>query len=230
MVRVLLAMIFAALAAGCTAPDRIAAPAPIAPPPPSALVRSAAPTPPDGAALGLAIPARSADGSYATPNRDIAPRAAAWHLRAAFNVAALNCADPQIASAYNRILKLHRDELAQSYRAVTNIHGAHLDPVMTRLYNHFAQPPVLRRFCATAGALATEASEWPRGSFAAQALPALGRIDEPFVDFYARYDAYRAALAAWRSGAPVAAPRLAYDTGFAADARVTGGMITLAAR
>ncbi len=183
--------------------------------------------PPDGAAANLVIPARLADGSYATPNRDVFAPAAAWHLRAAFNVAALNCNDPAIAAAYNRFLTVHRRALADAHRRAAAFHGAGFDPAMTRLYNYFAQPPVLARFCATAGALAQEAANWPAAAMPDAAGPALARIDQPFIDFYARYDAWRAAATAPRP----TGPRLTYQASiFAFDPTVTGGSEALAAR
>ncbi|MEG3181531.1 hypothetical protein [Sphingomonas sp. LT1P40] len=229
MFRVSLLLPFVALATACAGPERVAAPAP-APPLPMAI--APAPVPPDRAASGLTIPARLADGSYATPNRAISAAGALWHLRAAFNVAALNCPDGSLAPAYNRVLAVHRKALTTAHRALIAEHGdnAAFDPAMTRLYNYFAQPPVLARFCATTAPLLHAAAALPPGEFAAFSTMALAQVDRPFADFYARYDSYRAELAAWRSGVPVA-PRLAYDSSiFVTAATVTGGRTALAAR
>lgn len=229
MTRIILALPLIALASACAGPARIAvsAPPPVAAPPP---IRTAAPPAPDGAAANLVIPARLADGSYATPNRTAAASMAAWHLRVALNVAALNCADPAIASGYNRFLHLHRHELAQAHHRVSAVHGSNLDPQMTRLYNYFAQPPVLARFCATAAPTLHEATMLSTGGLAAFAPQALAAIDRPFTDFYARYDAWRVDLANWRRGT-LATPQLAYDVaGLAAPPIVTGGETRLAAR
>lgn len=222
--------------AGCAGHKQVAAPAPI-PVPLPAPVRAAAPLPPDRAAAGLTIPARLADGSYASPNRGVSAAGAVWHLRAAFNVAALSCPDTTLAPAYNKLLATHRQALAAAHRTLTAEHGGmtSFDPAMTRLYNYFAQPPVLARFCAAAGPLLQQAAMLQAGSLDGFAPAALAAIDRPFGEFYARYDSYRAELAAWRAGTPVAAssaPRLAYDqTVFTANTRVTGGARTvLAAR
>lgn len=201
-------------------------PVPVAP----VVVRGAAPPPPDGAAVGLSIPARLIDGAYATPNHGVPTFATAWHLRAAFNVAALNCADSAIASGYNRFLHLHRRELADAHHRVAAMHGSAFDPAMTRLYNYFAQPPVLARFCATAAPVMHQANLLPAGGLAEFAPEALAAIDRPFTDFYARYDAWRIDLANWRRGTP-ATPQLAYDVaGLAPPPIVTGGETRLAAR
>lgn len=226
--------------AGCAGSKQVAAPAPI-PVPAPAPVRTAAPVPPDGAAAGLTIPARLADGSYASPNRGVSAAGAMWHLRAAFNVAALSCPDATLAPTYNRLLTTHRQALAAAHRLLAAEHGGmtSFDPAMTRLYNYFAQPPVLARFCAAAGPLLHQAALLSAGSLDGFAPAALAAIDQPFGEFYARYDRYRADLALWRAGTPVAAstvaastPRLAYDrTVFTANTRVTGGGRTvLAAR
>lgn len=216
--------------AGCAGQKQIVAPAPI-PVPAPAPVRVAAPLPPDGAASGLTIPARLADGSYATPNRAVSAAGAVWHLRAAFNVAALSCPDATLAPAYNRLLGTHRQALAAAHRTLTAEHGGmtSFDPAMTRLYNYFAQPPVLAHFCARAGPLLHQAATLPVGSLDGFAASALTSIDQPFGDFYARYDAYRTDLAAWRAGT-LAAPRLDYDrTVFTANVAVTGGGRTVLA-
>lgn len=203
-----------------------AAPAPLPP------VAVSAPTPPDRAAAGLKIPARLADGSYATPNRDVSAAGTLWHLRAAFNVAALNCPDATLATTYNQVLTVHGKALTKAHRELMAEHGgdAAFDPAMTRLYNYFALPPVMARFCATTAPLLQAAATQPAEEFAAFAAQALAQIDRPFTDFYARYDSYRTDLAAWQAG-KTAAPRLAYDPGvFAPAEAVTGGSTRLAAR
>lgn len=229
MVRVSLLLPLVALVAGCAAKEQVAAPAPPLPLPPAAV---SAPTPPDRAAPGLTIPARLADGSYATPNRGVSVAATLWHLRAAFNVAALNCPDATLAPTYNRVLSVHGKALTRAHRELMAEYGGYaaFDPAMTRLYNYFAQPPVMVRFCATTAPLMQAATAQPADAFPAFAAQALAQIDRPFTDFYARYDAYRTDLAAWQAG-KTAAPRLAYDPGvFAPAEAVTGGSTRLAAR
>ena len=222
--------VLAALA-GCSGQKHVAAPAPL-PAPLPAPRRVAAPLRPEGAAAGLTIPARLADGNYATPNRSVSAAGAVWHLRAAFNVAALSCPDTSLAPAYNKLLTTHRQALAAAHRTLTAEHGgmASFDPAMARLYNFCAQPPVLARFCVQAGPLLHQAAALPAGAIGDFAGTALAAIDRPFGEFYARYDSYRTDLAAWRAGT-LAAPRLSYDrTVFTANMDVTGGRTVLAAR
>lgn len=232
MTRLLLTLPLLALTAACAGPERIAAPAPL-PVPAPAPTQTAAPRAPDGAAANLVIPARLPDGSYATPNRNVSAAAAAWHLRAAFNVAALNCNDPALAPAYNQFLKAHRGALKAAHHALTREYGdsAAFDPAMTRLYNYFAQPPVMAQFCATAAPLLHQLATLPTADLPSVAPAALAQVDRPFTDFYARYDAWRADLAAWRAGTPLATPRLAYaNEVFRAETDIGGGAVTLAAR
>ena len=227
--RVLASLAVLTALAGCAGQKHAMAPTPRPAPVP---VRATAPLPPDGAAARLTIPARLPDGSYATPNRNVSAAGAVWHLRAAFNVAALSCPDTTLVPAYNKLLTGHRQALAAAHRALTAEHGgvASFDPAMTRLYNYFAQPPVLARFCATAGPLLHQAAAMPAGSLNGFAATALASIDRPFGEFYARYDTYRSDLAAWQAGT-LAAPRLAYDHAvFAPHAQVTGGRTALAGR
>lgn len=221
--RVLASLAVLAALAGCAGQKQVAAPALPAPVP--APVRTAAPVPPDGAAAGLTIPARLADGNYATPNRNVSAAGAVWHLRAAFNVAALSCPDTSLAPAYNKLLAAHRHALTAAHRTLTAEYGgmASFDPAMTRLYNYFAQPPVLARFCAAAAPRLHQAAAMSAGTLNGFAGSALAAIDRPFGEFYARYDAYRADLAAWHAGT-LASPRIGYDNAaFAPHPGVTGG-------
>lgn len=209
MRRHLLAVSIAVALSGCSSRKidtvEVAVPMPVPiPPAPTPM-----PQPPNRAALGLTIPARLSDGSYATPNRAVSASAALWHLRAALNVAALGCPDPTLSAAYNRLLATHRAALAQAHAALTREYGDadRFDAAMTRLYNYFAQPPAQPGFCAEAAAVLREIETTPALDVLAPA--ALQRLDRPFTEFYAAYDRYREALAAWRAGQ--AGPRIAYD-------------------
>jgi len=82
---------------------------------------------------------------------------------------------------------------------------------MTRLYNFFAQPPVQKEFCARAVPMIATAAALPAGAFESFATGALAQLDQPFVDFYRRYDLYRVELAAWKSGQQSPIPRLGVD-------------------
>ena len=222
----------ALLLAGCAAKPKEVAVAPPAPLP----MPLPPPVPPDGAAAGLSIPQRLPDGRFATPNTALSPQASVWHLRAALNVAVLGCADPDgaLAAAYNRMLATQRTALSAAHRALAVEHGttASFDAAMTRLYNYFAQPPAAAPFCEAARPLLSEAAALPAGAITAFAASALPTLDQPFIDFYARYDRYRIELAAWQSNQPVAAVRLAYqlDAITREDAVTSGPIVRTAAR
>lgn len=175
-------------------------------PPPSS--DAAAPQPPAGAAVGFVPPERDEAG-YRTPNRDLAPEEAVWHVRAALNVAALSCrgtGDEEISGAYNMLLAAERAPLAAAaagtqarYRTrVGDMWEARYDDDMTRLYNFFAQPAAHRGFCAAAATLLHEAQAVSPEAFPGFAGAALPRLEAPFVAFFAAYDDYRGALATWR--------------------------------
>lgn len=209
------------------------------PPEPVALGPMPAPDvrPPAGAAANLVIPVRRADGSYPTPNQDLTPSAAVWHLRVALNVAALGCrggSEARIVSGYNQLLRLRRTALAAAERRlIAEYRGSSAgtdrsayDSAMTRLYNYFAQPPAQAAFCAAAAPVVAEAMVVPAATFDQFAVRAVAQLDQPFTDFYRDYDAYRVARAAprptpyARAGAAIAvmattptgrAPRLSID-------------------
>lgn len=209
---------------GCARKDVAVAPTPPAPPAP--VVAKAMPRPPLNAAANLTLPVPAADGSVATPNTSLSQPATLWHLRAALNVAALQCgkAGDPVEIAYNAFLKTHKSALTAAHASVAKEYkAAHgndaqdaFDDAMTRLYNFYAQPPVRSGFCQTALPLVTEAST--SNDLAELAPRALAAIDAPFVGFYRAYADYRVELAAWQAGSRTmvaanapATPRLEVD-------------------
>ena len=100
-----------------------------------------------------------------------------WSLRAALNIAALQCQfEPQLLSvqSYNALLLDHKDELKQSLDTL----GAYfarvkkskplgqraLDEYGTKIYSGFSTVSGQRMFCQTAGAIAHDALFLRRGS------------------------------------------------------------------
>ncbi len=169
------------------------------------------PQPPQGAAPGQVIPARDAAGRYLTVNTGISLEEAAWHMRAALNVAALGCRDAQereTVAAYNAMLAIHRAPLAAADLAVKSQYrfryGAAAqsrhDGTMTKVYNFFAQPPAQRAFCETARTVLREIASVAPARFHDYAGTALPRLEPPFTDFYRAFEGYRVAMAEWRAG------------------------------
>jgi hypothetical protein len=207
-----LAMLPLALA-GC-AKKTVVAEAPPPPPPPP--VERPMPRPPLSAATSLTLPVPGPDGAYPTPNRNLSPIATAWHVRAALNVAVLQCAKAgePMEVQYNAFLATHKGSLAKAHDGLKaeyrKAHGAawqdRFDDDMTRLYNFYAQPPARAAFCAAAAPLVAAASTTPAAGLDGFAAPALAALDVPFTDFYRAYAAYRTDLAAWQADRTAPSP------------------------
>ncbi|GAA0734562.1 hypothetical protein GCM10009106_18530 [Sphingomonas japonica] len=178
-----------------------------------------------GAAPNLTLPIPAADGTIATPNTRLSQPATLWHLRAALNVAALQCgkAGDPVETSYNAFLQAHKAALTAAHASVAKeykaAHGKDaqdaFDDAMTRLYNFYAQPPVRTGFCDAALPLVAKAqSTTDLAGFAPRALASL---DAPFIGFYRAYAQYRTDLAEWQAGkrtmlaSAAATPRLEVD-------------------
>jgi hypothetical protein len=101
-----------------------------------------------------------------------------WNMRAALNVAALQCQfEPTLMTQtnYNTILLNHADELKQSYDTLTKYFArtgttpkagqTALDQFGTRTYSSFTTVAAQYGFCQTAAGIAHDAIFAPRGSF-----------------------------------------------------------------
>jgi len=126
-------------------------------------------------------PNYAADFPGATP---IEVRSAlVWQMRAALNVAALQCQfEPTLMSVpnYNAILFNHKDEIKKSYDALTKYFirtnktlragQSALDHFDTRNYSTFTTVDAQYGFCQTAARIALRAAIAPRGQFGKIAL------------------------------------------------------------
>jgi hypothetical protein len=207
--------VFAALALSAYKPKKPATPPP--PPAPPAPVIPPRPYPPLNSSPNLVLPALGVNGMYANLNSANTASQNTWNFRSAYNVAALNCLQPQHAQIvvnYRAFLRKHAVGLTAANRGVDadfrKRHGAgyvrQRESFMTKVYNFYAFPPTVQYFCDAALAVSNEANAIPPaqlGSFAATALP---RFDMVFENFYRSYAQYRTDLAAWdaRYGRPVA--------------------------
>lgn len=101
-----------------------------------------------------------------------------WNMRAALNVAALQCQfEPTLMTQanYNVILLNHEDELKKSYDVLTKYFArtaktvkagqTALDQFGTRTYSGFTTVAAQYGFCQTAASIARDAIFVPRGSF-----------------------------------------------------------------
>jgi hypothetical protein len=111
-----------------------------------------------------------------------------WQLRAALNVAALQCDfAPTLftTSNYNHMLAQHRSELAGAFSAIgryfeRTVGGkpgqTALDQYGTRTYSSFSTVQAQRTYCEVAGSVGREALFTPRGSLGQLASRRLGEL------------------------------------------------------
>jgi hypothetical protein len=117
-----------------------------------------------------------------------------WNLRAALNVAALQCQfEPMLLTLqnYNGLLADHADELKTSYTTLTNYFRrvnktpkegqSALDQYGTRVYSSFSTVSAQRIFCQTAGEIGHAALWTPRGSFGTLAQERLGEMRKALI-------------------------------------------------
>jgi hypothetical protein len=184
--------------AGCTTAPT---PVPSASAPPPAQVVPPRPLPPNGAPDAMVTPPIGPDAVRQTPNTGLAGDETIWHLRSAWNVAALSCrgdADKPIAEGYAAFLKAYARPLAAANRRLDAKYGrAARDARATELYNYFASPPVIADLCRVALAVSAEWLKARPKNLAAFAAAALPRFEAPYLAFFDAYDRYRADAAAW---------------------------------
>lgn len=119
-----------------------------------------------------------------------------WSMRAALNVAALQCQfEPSLNTVrnYNALLMDHREELKSSFdtlgeyferTAKTKKAGqSALDQFGTRTYSSFATVGAQYGFCQTANAIGRDANFAPRGQFGAFATERMQELRNSLVPF-----------------------------------------------
>lgn len=185
-----------------------APPPPPPPPPPPVAVIPPRPLPPGNASLTQILPARTADGSFATANANLSGERAFWHMKIGLNVAAIGCRGPEeatLVAAYNQIVKTHVRTIQSTEKAVvtqinkelkTKGNGAR-DKLSTSLFNYFAQPPAQRAFCVKANEIAQIVAATPSQNLVTESTAHLVALDQPFIDFYNAYAQYQRDVAAW---------------------------------
>lgn len=215
--RASIVLLLAGVAACAPKPVPPVVPPPVVVVPPPAPAPMPMPVPPNNAAPTLTIPGLDATGRRMTPNVGLSPEQSLWQLRIALNVAALNCRGPNEAALvanYTRFLNANSAVNSRAERWVIADQGrrngtngiAARDALSTRLYNYFAQPPVLAEFCQTATSVMALAAVEPTATITAFAATRLPEVDQPFVSFYNAYDRYRADYALWLSRQPAPPP------------------------
>lgn len=207
-VRSIVAALGLALLAACAS-----APPPPPPPPPPApkpIATPLRPVPPGGASRRLAIPAKGPDGVRRTINVGLGPLEKVWNFRSAWNVAALNCLEPEyqpILAAYKQFLDLHEDRLSainkqldRDYRAKLGSEATRTREIyMTQVYNYFALPPAHDYMCDAALEISQQALLAPPTDPDAFAQAALPRLEAAFERFYVDMEQYWANVTEWDS-------------------------------
>lgn len=201
------AVVGIAALSGCTPPP----PAPPPPPPPPVVEAfPARPVAPGYAQENLAVPPMSATGVRQTVNAGLTSAQTTWNLRSAYNVAALNCQGPQyamMADRYGTFLQTHARELSATNRALDSEFRQKYGPgykdvrdrYMTQVYNYFALPPALDRFCDEALKVSTELETVEKGNLDIASATMLPRLESVFLGFYSEYEAWRLAASAWEA-------------------------------
>jgi hypothetical protein len=216
--KIIIAASMLLLASGLEAkPKKVPLPPPPLPPPPPIIVYiPPRPTPPLGASPLFTVPLLGPNGVRQTINNQIGPLQTVWNLRSAYNVAALGCLRPEHAEilvGYKRFLKIHKVGLQKANRAVDadyrkRFGTAYIRPreaYMTQVYNYYAFPPTLPKFCDAALAMARESMTLKPVDLTAFAARYVPQFDLVYESFYRSYDQYRADAAAWDAKyAPVA--------------------------
>jgi hypothetical protein len=104
-----------------------------------------------------------------------------WHLRAALNVAALNCRGRGIASVtpgYNRMLSIHHTTLAAAAQSEqARYPGRKYDTHVTQLFNRYSLIRNHRLYCADAQAVVGRVNAASARELVRMAPEALGQLD-----------------------------------------------------
>jgi hypothetical protein len=192
-----------ALLAACATPP---------PPPPPRVVESVPyrPLPPGGAYYVMDIPRVGPDGRRFNINSNLSDDHLVWHLRSAWNVAALNC----FAAEYAPILEGYRGFLKNQARPLKAVNERiekeyarqyvtkreamiARDAVTTQVYNFFASPPVRSGFCRAALDMANRGLAAPKTDPLTFARANFEGLLVPFEEFFVEYEAYERASAEW---------------------------------
>lgn len=209
-----IAIALLAVSPGAAKKKKVLPPPPPPPPPaPVVVIIPPKPYPPMRAAPNLTIPPTGLDGVRQTVNARLSTAQTTWNLRSAFNVAALNCQQPQhagILTGYKAYLKTHARALRAANLAVdapfkkqAGVKGSAWirarEGYMTKVYNYYASPPTLPAFCDATLAMSLASMQVPVGGLDAFSAAELPKIEAVFENFFKAYEQYRVDLALWEA-------------------------------
>jgi hypothetical protein len=200
------------------------------------------PIPPGGAAYAMEIPVLGPDGVRQTVNAGLNEDETLWHFRSGWNVAALNCLDPEhekpILDGYSAFLKQNQRKLSAAntaldaqFRRENGTRSAALrarETFMTQVYNYFALPPARADFCNIALTISNEYMATPPEDISQFAATRLPMMDAAFERFFRAYEQYRIDSAAWdlRYGAQYGASQPGYVAVHSLGAPGVGASLT----
>ncbi|MXO58016.1 hypothetical protein GRI89_00460 [Altererythrobacter salegens] len=171
------------------------------------------------------IPPVGADGLRRTVNTGLDGYGTLWNFRSVWNVAALNCLNPedeQIVAGYGKFLTDNRKALAtanaeldKQYRAKNSSRSNAVkarEAFMTQVYNYFALPPVRTELCSNARSLASSYLATKPGDINQFAAVGLAQFEGSYQQFFTAYEQYRVDSAEWdaRYGAQYGASQPGY--------------------
>ena len=197
-----------AAATGLAVLAACASPPPPPPPPPPPVAVPSRPLPPGGAAANTFIPPVGVDGLRHTVNSHVSAAQRIWNFRSAYNVAALNCLQPQhagILDGYKSFLTVHKRDLTRINNTVEGEwrkaegkgYMRARDTYTTQVYNYWALPPVLPQFCDAMTQIVQQEALTPSPSVDVFAENGLAKLEGVFNEFYRSFEQYRVDVAAW---------------------------------
>lgn len=227
---VLAGVVAVAISAVAACAPKPAPPPPPPPPPAPVAYIPPRPLPPLGAAVGLTVPPLGLNGQRMTVNTGITPAQTLWNLRSAYNVAALNCLNPEhgdILVGYKKFLTSNKKALATANKTVDSEYRKRFgtnwirprEAYMTQVYNYFAYPATVAKFCDAALVMARESMAVKPADLPHFAERNLAFLDSVFHQFFLAYEKYQADAAAWDAKYALksaAAPILLPEVGAAA--------------
>ncbi|MGX7896779.1 hypothetical protein [Tsuneonella sp. HG222] len=158
----------------------------------------------------MSIPPVGADGIRRTVNTGLDNDRTLWHFRSVWNVAALNCVNPEdqpILDNYGKFLKDNAKVLTAANNSIDRLYRSNYpgrnegvkmrEAEMTAVYNYFALPPVRNGLCNTASQIAFEYASAKPADINAFAAAGLARFEGQFQQFFTAYDQYVVDSSAW---------------------------------
>jgi hypothetical protein len=158
----------------------------------------------------MQVPERGPDGRRLTVNTGLSDDHLVWHLRSAWNVAALNCLAPEyepILDGYRafltnnvRPLKAVNDRIEREYSRRFKTRREAIvarDALTTQVYNFFALPAARAGFCRAALDMSNRSLAAPPADPLSFARTSFDGLLMPFETFFDEYEAYQQASAEW---------------------------------